>query len=97
VDELDGVTFEAAFSELEETVRRLEEGDLLLEESIVLFERGQLLAAYCTARLDNAELRVRQLMPAGENAAAEYTELTIVTNLSPAEQAGELGFGFRDE
>jgi len=61
MDDLAGMAFEAAFTELEETVRRLEEGNLSLDESIALFERGQRLAAYCSAQLDSAELRVRQL------------------------------------
>lgn len=75
--DLEEITFEAAFAELEETVRRLEEGNLSLEESIALFEHGQRLAAYCSTQLDQAELRVRQLMPADE---AEYTEAMVVAN-----------------
>ena len=57
------LTFEEAFKELEETVRRLEEGELTLEDSIALFERGQELARYCGEKLDAAELKVRQLLP----------------------------------
>jgi len=65
MEELDlaGMAFEAAFAELEDTVRRLEEGNLSLDESLRLFERGQKLAAYCSAQLDSAELRVQQLLP----------------------------------
>ncbi len=76
MNEFEGMAFEAAFAELEETVRRLEEGNLSLEESIALFERGQRLAAYCSAQLDNAELRIRQIMPGG---GTEYTEETFFT------------------
>ena len=54
-------SFESAFAELEEVVRRLEEGELSLEEAISLYERGQALARFCQARLDQAELRVTQL------------------------------------
>ncbi len=54
--------FEAIYRELEETVQRLESGDLSLEESLALFERGAALAEQCNAVLDNAELRVRQLL-----------------------------------
>ena len=57
------LTFEEAFRELEETVRRLEEGDLTLDESIALFERGMRLAEYCGEKLDQAELKVKQLIP----------------------------------
>jgi exodeoxyribonuclease VII small subunit len=65
------LAFEEAFDELEETVRRLEAGGLTLEESMTLYERGQALAAHCGRQLDQAELRVRQLAPAGEEMPAE--------------------------
>jgi len=64
-NEIENLTFEQAFAELEETVRKLEEGGLALEESLGLFERGQALAAHCNAQLDQAELKVRQLSPEG--------------------------------
>ena len=67
------LSFEEAFKELEETVRRLEEGDLTLEESIALFERGQELARYCSAKLDQAELRVSKLIPS----AGGYEEVPL--------------------
>jgi len=57
------LTFEEAYAQLEATVRRLEEGGLSLEESLALYERGMELAALCTEQLDQAELRVRQLLP----------------------------------
>lgn len=63
--DIDDLTFEQAFAELEETVRKLEAGGLALEESLALFERGQALAAHCNAQLDQAELKVRQLTPEG--------------------------------
>lgn len=58
---IDELTFEQAFAELEESVRALERGDLPLEESLALFERGQQLAAYCGKLLDNAELKIEQI------------------------------------
>ncbi len=54
-------SFEELYRELEETVRRLEAGDLTLDESLALFERGTALAEQCNTLLDSAELRVRQL------------------------------------
>ncbi|MFL7793229.1 MAG: exodeoxyribonuclease VII small subunit [Anaerolineae bacterium] len=60
------LTFEQAFSELEENVRKLEEGGLTLEEGVVLFERGQALAAHCNKQLDEAELKIKQITPEGE-------------------------------
>ena len=65
MSDIEDLTFEQAFAELEETVRKLEEGGLALEESLALFERGQALAAHCNAQLDQAELKIRQLSPEG--------------------------------
>jgi exodeoxyribonuclease VII small subunit len=55
------LTFEQAFAELEESVRTLERGDLPLEESLALYERGQELSVYCARLLDEAELKVQQV------------------------------------
>jgi len=65
MSKIENLTFEQAFAELEETVRKLEAGGLALEESLALFERGQALAARCGAQLDEAELKIKQLTPAG--------------------------------
>lgn len=59
-------TFEELFSELEETVRRLEGGELPLGEALALFERSTGLAEQCNTLLDRAELRVRQLNQAAD-------------------------------
>ena len=60
------LSFEEAFNQLEETVRRLEEGELSLDESIALFEMGVRLARHCEHLLDQAEIKVRQLLPTPE-------------------------------
>lgn len=65
MSEIENLTFEQAFSELEEAVQKLEAGGLTLEESLALFERGQMLAARCNVQLDGAELKIRQLSPEG--------------------------------
>lgn len=57
------LSFEEAFRELEQTVQRLEEGDLTLQESMTLFERGMELVNYCGQLLDEAELKVKTLLP----------------------------------
>jgi exodeoxyribonuclease VII small subunit len=54
--------FEGLYAELEETVRRLEGGDLSLSDALSLFERSTALAEKCNALLDRAELRVQQLI-----------------------------------
>jgi len=68
-------SFEAAFAELEAVVQRLEEGELSLEESISLYERGQALARLCQERLDQAELRVEQLDVEGQPGGHETGDL----------------------
>jgi exodeoxyribonuclease VII small subunit len=65
------LTFEAAFQELEETVQRLELGELTLDEAIALFERGQALAQLCDEKLEQAKLRVNQLLPDADGSYRE--------------------------
>lgn len=57
------LNYEQAYEELEALVERLESGELALEESLALFERGQALAARCSELLEQAELKLRQLVP----------------------------------
>jgi exodeoxyribonuclease VII small subunit len=56
------LNYEQAYEELEGLVNQLESGELELEKSLKLFERGQELAKRCAELLENAELRLRQLM-----------------------------------
>jgi len=60
--------FEEALARLEEAVRRLEAGNLPLDEAVAVFEEGTRLARVCNERLDAAELKVSQLVqtPGGE-------------------------------
>ena len=59
--------FEAALGKLEELVRRMETGDLTLEESLKAFEEGTRLARFCSRKLDEAERRVEILLKQGED------------------------------
>ena len=61
MEDVGKLSFEQAFGELETTVRRLEEGELTLEEAVALYERGKRLAQHCNDALDTAELQVQQL------------------------------------
>jgi exodeoxyribonuclease VII small subunit len=54
-------SFESVYKQLEEVVRRLDEGGLTLDESIALYEQGMTLAKNCQTLLDQAELRVTHL------------------------------------
>ena len=58
--------FEAAIGELEGIVKRLEEGDLPLEGSLQLYERGVHLSRFCHAQLEQAERRIEILNERGE-------------------------------
>jgi exodeoxyribonuclease VII small subunit len=58
--------FEAAIAELESIVKRLEEGDMPLEQSLALYERGVQLSRFCHTRLEDAERRIEILSERGE-------------------------------
>jgi exodeoxyribonuclease VII small subunit len=64
-------TFEEALGQLESLVARLEGGDLPLEEALQTFEEGVRLARLCTARLEDAERRVRLLVQAPDGTETE--------------------------
>jgi exodeoxyribonuclease VII small subunit len=59
------MTFEAALAQLEEIVAKLEAGDLMLDDALALYERGQRLAVLCGTKLDEAELVVQKLSASG--------------------------------
>jgi exodeoxyribonuclease VII small subunit len=54
--------FEDAMKELEEIVKRLESGDLPLEESLKIFEEGIALSRYCFKKLEEAEKKISILI-----------------------------------
>ncbi|MDR7103150.1 exodeoxyribonuclease VII small subunit [Croceicoccus sp. BE223] len=56
------LTYEQALKALEDVVRRLESGDVALDESITLYERGERLRAHCQARLDAAQARIEKIV-----------------------------------
>jgi exodeoxyribonuclease VII small subunit len=58
--------FEAAIAELETIVKKLEEGDMALETSLQLYERGVQLSRFCHAQLEQAEKRIEILNERGE-------------------------------
>lgn len=64
--EQEELSFEEALHELEQIVAQLEAGDLPLENSLALFERGQKLALYSQKLLEMAQLRVEYLTEDGE-------------------------------
>jgi exodeoxyribonuclease VII small subunit len=56
------LSFETALKELEDIVGRLEQGEVDLEDSIALYERGQALKAHCEAKLQAAEGRLEKIV-----------------------------------
>jgi exodeoxyribonuclease VII small subunit len=58
--------YESAAAELDTIVKTLEEGDLALEKSLELYERGVQLARFCHAKLEGAERRIEILNERGE-------------------------------
>ena len=60
--DVEGLTYEQALERLEAIVRRLEGGNLPLDEMLRLFEEGGALGRVCQARLADAELRVERLV-----------------------------------
>jgi exodeoxyribonuclease VII small subunit len=62
--------FESALAELDTIVKALEEGDLSLEKSLELYERGVQLSRFCHSRLEGAERRIEILNERGEIKAA---------------------------
>jgi exodeoxyribonuclease VII small subunit len=69
------LSFEAALKELEGIVSRLEQGQVDLEASIALYERGQALKAHCEEKLKAAESRLEKIVQgAGGTVRAEPFE-----------------------
>ncbi|MDG2004587.1 MAG: exodeoxyribonuclease VII small subunit [Novosphingobium sp.] len=66
--DISAMSFEDALKALEDVVRRLEGGEVPLDDSISLYERGEVLRKHCQARLDAAQARIERIVtgPGGE-------------------------------
>lgn len=60
--EIEQMSFEQALSALEQIVQQLERGDVPLDDSISLYERGEQLRAACQKRLDAAQARIEKIV-----------------------------------
>ncbi len=65
------VSFESAIRRLEEIVKKLERGDVPLEEALKLFQEGTSLVSGCQKQLDTAELEIVKLMKGPDGAPVE--------------------------
>jgi exodeoxyribonuclease VII small subunit len=69
-----GLSFEAALRELESIVARLESGQVDLEESISIYERGSQLKAHCDAKLKDAQAKVEKIVVSGDGSISTVPE-----------------------
>lgn len=67
---IESLSFEDALRELEGIVRRLESGDVPLEDSITLYEKGERLRQHCQKRLDAAQARIERIVAGPDGAPA---------------------------
>jgi exodeoxyribonuclease VII small subunit len=72
MSDVDKMSFEEAIKELESVVGQLERGDVALDQSIALYERGAALKARCEAKLKEAEEKVAKIT-LGENGEPKGT------------------------
>jgi exodeoxyribonuclease VII small subunit len=70
-------SFEQQLAELETVVDQLERGDLPLEESVGLFERGMQLSNACRTQLASAESRIQVLLNPSEDGPVEVEDLAM--------------------
>ena len=70
-DKIEDLSFEEAFAALNQTLEKLEQGDLPLSEALALYEEGMALVQHCNARLDAAELKIKTLSPDDETEPPE--------------------------
>ena len=73
--DLSAMSFEQALAELEKIVAQLERGDVALEESIRMYERGAALKAHCETKLKDAQLKVEQIVLGPEGVKLEPAKL----------------------
>jgi exodeoxyribonuclease VII small subunit len=74
--DLENLSFEAALEELERIVQKLENGEVELEQSIAMYERGAALKAHCEGKLKAATLKIEKIMlDASGQATAEPTQI----------------------
>ncbi|WP_067732725.1 exodeoxyribonuclease VII small subunit [Novosphingobium naphthalenivorans] len=69
-EEIAELSFEDALRALETIVRQLESGDVPLEDSISLYEKGEKLRQHCQKRLDAAQARIERIVAGPDGAAA---------------------------
>ncbi|MCV6545928.1 MAG: exodeoxyribonuclease VII small subunit [Cohaesibacter sp.] len=77
MSEISSLTFEQALAELEQIVQRLERGDVELEKSIEIYERGEALKKHCDALLKKAEEKVEKIRMSADGQAQATEPLDV--------------------
>ena len=73
--DIDKMSFEEALGALEAIVQQLERGDVPLDQSITLYERGEKLRAACQQRLDAAQARIEKIVTNADGAPTSTAPL----------------------
>lgn len=81
--DIKNMSFEAALKELEQIVTRLERGDVDLEQSIEIYERGEALRLHCDQLLKRAEAKVERITLSAQGAPQGTVPLDPESNGSP--------------
>ena len=68
--DISALSFEEALRELEDVVHKLESGEVALDASITLYERGEALRKHCQARLDAAQARIEKIVQGPDGSPA---------------------------
>ena len=71
---IDAMSFEDALAELEQIVRRLEAGQVKLDEAIRCYERGARLRRHCEGKLDEAQQRVDRIVVGADGVISSRPE-----------------------
>ena len=71
--EIAALSFEDALRALEDIVRKLESGEVPLDATMDLYERGEKLRKHCQARLDAAQLRIEKIVAGPDGQATGTT------------------------
>lgn len=82
-------SFEEQLGELEKIVEQLEQGDLTLEQSVSLFERGVHLSNACKTQLSSAESRIQVLLDPEHKGPVRVEELAIAVDENESEDSEE--------
>lgn len=90
-------SFEEQLAELEKLVDQLERGDLTLEQSVTLFERGVHLSNACKEQLANAESRIQVLLDPERKGPVRVEELAMAVDEGEDQEESDDSSGGEEE